>query len=75
MTTNVFHPGTLELLQLQSRGRRRRIWHRFCQPRRLVLSVVACVLAVAWLGNAALTVWYRQSASPATLGACCRWGS
>jgi hypothetical protein len=45
------------------------MWGRFCQPRRLVLSVVACVLAVAWLGNAAMTVWLRETASPPTLRA------
>ncbi len=39
------------------------------QPRRLVLSAVACVLAVIWLGNAAMTIWLRETASPATLHA------
>ncbi len=69
MTTTVFHPAIVELLRLQSRGRGRRMWDRFCQPRRLVLSVIACVLAVVWLGNAAMTVWLRETASPATLRA------
>ena len=69
MTSKTFHPATIDLLLLQSRGRRRRMWRRFCQPRRLVLSAVACVLALAWLGNAALTIWLREAASPETLGA------
>ena len=69
MTTNVFHPATVQLLWLQSRGRRRRIWRRFCQTRRLILSAIACVLAVVWLGNAAMTVWLRESASRETLRA------
>ena len=69
MTTTVFHPATIQLLRLQSRGRRRRIWGRFCQPRRLVLSAVACVLAVVCLGNAAMTIWLRETASPTTLRA------
>jgi hypothetical protein len=69
MTTTVFHPATIQLLRLQSRGRRRRMWERFCQPRRLVLSAVACVLAVVCLGNAAMTIWLRETASPATLRA------
>src|SRR5262245_39199084 len=69
MTTVVFHPATIQLLRLQSRGRRRRMWGRFCQPRRLVLSVVACVLAVICLGNAAVTIWLRETASPTTLRA------
>ena len=69
MTNHTFHPATVQLLWLQSRGRRRRMWRRFRQPRRLVLSAVACVLAVAWLGNAAITVWLREAASPETLRA------
>ena len=69
MITNVFHPAMVQLLRLQSRGRRRRMWGRFCQPRRLVLSAVACVLAVVWLGNAAMTIWLRETASPSTLRA------
>jgi hypothetical protein len=69
MTTTVFHPATLQLLRLQSRGRRRRMWRKFCQPRRLVLSAIACVLAVVWLGNAAMTVWLRETGSPETLRA------
>ena len=69
MTTTVFHPATFQLLWLQSRGRRRRIWGRFCQRRRLALSAVACVLAVVWLGNAVMTVWLREMASLETLRA------
>ena len=71
---DVFHPATVQLLRLQSRGRRRRMWQRFCQPRRLVLSAVACVLAVVWLGNAAMTVWLREAASAGNAArAACRW--
>jgi hypothetical protein len=69
MMTSMFHPATIQLLQLQSRGRRRRIWHRFCQPRRLLLSAIACVLGVVWLGNAALTIWLREQGSTETLQA------
>jgi hypothetical protein len=69
MNTQILHPATVQLLWLQSRGRRRRMWRRFRQPRRLVLSVMACLLAVVWLGNAALTVWLREAASPVTLRA------
>src|SRR5262245_18690049 len=74
MTTMIFHPATLELLWLQSCGRRRRMWRRFCQPRRLILSVVACVLAIFWLGNVAMTIWLRESASHATLRALLTFG-
>jgi hypothetical protein len=69
MTAINFHPATVQLLRLQSRGRRRRIWQRARRPRRLALSAVACVLAVVWLGNAAITVWLREAASAQTLSA------
>jgi hypothetical protein len=69
MTTTLFHPAIVQLLRLQGRGRRRRMWRRFFQMRRLVLTAVACVLAVIWLGNAAMTVWLRETASPETLRA------
>jgi len=45
------------------------MWRQFRQPRRSVLSAVACLLAFVWLGNAALTVWFREAASPVTLRA------
>jgi hypothetical protein len=69
MMTPPFHPAVLQLLGLQSRGRRRRMWGRFCQTRRLVLSTIACALAVVWLGNTAMTIWLRETASPETLRA------
>jgi hypothetical protein len=69
MITTIIHPAMGQLLWFQSRGRGRRMWGRFCQPRRLVLSALAIVLAVVWLGNAAMTVWLRESASPKTLRA------
>ena len=59
----------IQLLRLQSCGRRRRIAARFLQPRRLILSAIAFVLAIVWLGNAAFTVWLREAASPETLRA------
>ena len=69
MTPTIFHPATIQLLRLQSRGRGRRMWAGFCKPRRLVLSAIACVLTVVWLGNAAMTIWLRETASPETLRA------
>jgi hypothetical protein len=69
MTPSFFHPAAISLLWLQSRGRRRRMWRRFCQPRRLVLSAIACILAAIWLGNALMTIWLRESGTPETLQA------
>jgi hypothetical protein len=40
----------------------------------MVLSAIACVLAVAWLGNAAMTIWLRESASLPTLRALFSFG-
>ena len=72
--TILVHSATIELLWLQCRGRRRRMWAKFCQPRRLVLSALACVLTVVWLGNAAMTIWLREAASPETLRALLSFG-
>jgi hypothetical protein len=69
MIGSAFHPAIVQLWRLQSRGRRRRMWNRFRKRRRLVLSLIACVLAVVWLGNAALTIFLRETASPETLRA------
>ena len=69
MIATLLHPATILLLGLQSRGRSRRIWSKFCQPRRLILSAIACLLTVVWLGNAVLTVWLREPASAAALRA------
>jgi hypothetical protein len=74
MTTSLFHPATLQLVWLQSRGRRRRWWAKFCQPRRLILSAIACILTILWLGNTAMTIWLRQQASQETLHALLSWG-
>jgi hypothetical protein len=74
MTPTILHPATMQLLRLQSRGRRRRLWAGFCQPRRLVLSAIACVLAVVWLGNAAMSIWLRETATPEMLRALLSWG-
>jgi hypothetical protein len=69
MSTFRVDPAIFLLLRLQARGRRRRMWQRFCQPRRIVLSAVAGVLAILWLGNAAMTVWLREAAVANTLSA------
>ena len=69
MTMTAFHPAIVQLLRLQSRGSRRRMWGRFSQVRRLVLSAIACTLGVVWFGNAAMTIWLREAASPQTLRA------
>ncbi len=58
----VLHPALVQLLRFQSKGRLRRLARRLSSPRRLVLSCVGVTLAVLWLGNAALSILFRQSA-------------
>ena len=67
MSEHIVHPAVFRLVVWQSRGRLRRMGQRFLLPRRLILSVLAFLLAVAWLGNAALTVWLREPATPQML--------
>lgn len=43
------------------------MYRGFSTPRRLVLSCLGLLLAVIWLGNAALTVFLREPSDPATL--------
>jgi hypothetical protein len=69
MIGGAFHPAVVQLWRLQSHGRFRRMWARFRKRRRLVLSVIACALAVVWLGNALLTIFLRETASPERLRA------
>ncbi|MEO2049107.1 MAG: hypothetical protein ABGX16_21315 [Pirellulales bacterium] len=59
----------LRLVACQGRGRLRRMGQRFLLPRRFILSLLALLLAVAWLGNAVMTVWLRESATPELLRA------
>ena len=69
MIGSAFHPAVVQLWRLQSHGRFRRMWARFRKRRRLILSVIACALAVVWLGNALLTIFLRETASPERLRA------
>ena len=69
MNEQVNPRSVLRLVAWQGRGRLRRMGRRFLLPRRMVLSLLAFLLAAAWLGNAAMTVWLRESASPELLQA------
>ena len=63
-TTNPCHPALARLLRDQARASLRRLSRRLSSRRRLLLSCLAVVLSLIWLGNAALSVLFRESASP-----------
>lgn len=67
MTTNILHPALAQLLRHQASARLGRICRGFSTPRRLVLSCLGLLLALIWLGNAALTIFLREPLDPATL--------
>jgi hypothetical protein len=69
MSEQVHALAMLRLVTCQGRGRLRRMGRQFLLPRRMILSLLALLLAVAWLGNAVMTVWLRESATPELLRA------
>ena len=69
MSSATFHPATFQLLRLQSRGRRRRMWRTILPAAPAGALGAGLALAVLWLSNAATTVWLRERATPETLRA------
>ena len=67
MNNNTFHPALLQLLRMRSVARLRCLRRRLAAPRRLVLSLIAAFLAMLWLGNAVVSILYRESADPELL--------
>jgi hypothetical protein len=65
--SGLLHPALIQLLRYQSNGRVRRLIRRLASPRRLVLSCIGLALAILWLGNAALSILFRQAADPGVL--------
>ena len=61
---NTYHPALARLLRDQSRASLRRLRRHLASRRRLVLSCLAVVLSLLWLGNAALSILFRESADP-----------
>ena len=61
------HPATLELLKLQSQGKFSRTIRRLRQPRRLLLSALAFLLAITWLGQTVMAICFREATDPARL--------
>lgn len=67
MTSNLLHPALSQLLRYQASARLRRIYRTFSTRRKLLLSCLGLLLAVIWLGNVILTIFFRESSDPATL--------
>ena len=74
MNERVNRWSVLRLVAWQGRGRLRRMGCRFLLPRRMILSLLAVLLAAVWLGNAVMTVWLREPATPQLLRAMVGFG-
>jgi hypothetical protein len=61
MFARLLPPALRWMLRAQAQAKLRRMVRRFCSRRRLVLSTVALVLAVVWLGNAAASILLREA--------------
>ncbi len=61
------HPAIARLIRYQSLARLRRTLSRFRGTRRLVLSVLALLLAAVWLGQVVMSAMLRQPADPQKL--------
>ena len=61
------HPSLLQLAKFQLTGKLRRLTNSFRSKRKLLLSILAAGLAVAWLGQTVLTVMFREAADPVQL--------
>src|SRR5688572_2927644 len=64
MQSLAVHPALWQLLRLQARGKIRRLLANFSSPRRQLLSLLALLLAVVWLGNAVASMLLRESYDP-----------
>lgn len=67
MNSPLPHPAVAQLLRYQMVAHARRMFDRLATPKRIVLSLVALILAVVWLGNAAASVVLRSAFDPGML--------
>ncbi len=72
MHSLAIHPALWQLLRLQAWGKVRKLRANFASPRRQVLSLLAVILAIVWLGNAVASMIYRDAYDPAAFE---RWMS
>lgn len=64
MSALAIHPALIRLLRFQAVAKVRKFRRNFASRRRLVLSLLALVLAVVWLGNAVASVLLREPYAP-----------
>ena len=67
MNLSVFNPAVALLLQLQSKGKIRRLASRLLRPRHIVLTALAGLLLCAWVANALMSVFLREATDVASL--------
>ncbi len=72
MQSLAIHPALWQLLRFHALGKIRKLRASFSSPRRQVLSLMAVLLTVVWLGNAVASVLLRDAYEPAVFG---RWMS
>ncbi len=61
------HPATRTLLRRQRLAKIQRVIHGFRSPRRLLLSMIATLLTILWIGQTVAGVFLREAADPAQL--------
>lgn len=64
MQSLAIHPALWQLLRFQARGKARKLLANFSSPRRQLLSFLAVLLAIVWLGNAVASMLLRDSYDP-----------
>ena len=61
----LLHPAIPQLVRCQAQAKLRRLARGFTTPRRITLSCLGLLLAVVWIGEAALSILLRETADPA----------
>lgn len=67
MKFKIIHPALLQLLRYQSCARFHKLLESFRSPRRQLVSVLAIIFAIIWLGQAIAGILFRESANPERL--------
>jgi len=63
----VLHPALARLLRDRTTGTLRQVYRNLRNPRKVVLSVIAVLLAFLWMGNAILSLLFREPYSLKTV--------
>lgn len=67
MTSTILHPALSQLLRDRAVAKVRRMYRSLRNPRKIVLSVIGLLLAFLWMGNAILSLMYREAYGLETL--------